>query len=166
MSENPKNIQEYLATKVINYLKDRDEKILLYEKMLKYVRLDECNVCKRFIGVNCIEEGEYSRQRFPSGFVAYNRDVFKEDKYRRCYNAINSDYNCNTIVCGTCEDNCKYPWHKGKFGIPPRRMTDDDYICMTCSGIEQSDQKSHLDLAIAEYNKQQDDKSLIISFKK
>ena len=61
------NIQEYVATAVIKHLKERDEKILKYEQMLKVCKVDECNVCKKFIGVRLNDD--YLGKKLPNKFL-------------------------------------------------------------------------------------------------
>ena len=126
------NINDYVSNHVIEYLKDRDEKIIEYERLLniykKHIIIDDCCVCKKFIGVRKYDKPIYGDKLVCEGAQGY----------RRCYNAM--AYNaltydgCKTIVCGECEDDYKYPWHEGNswFGIAPRHISDDDFICIEC----------------------------------
>ena len=115
-----KNIQECVAAKVINYLKERDNKLQLYEKMLKHV--DICAACHKIIG-----------GRTDDYICLHDHD--DNTGYQRCCNAYESDGGCKFIVCIDCEK--VYPWYKNNswFGVHPRPIDDCDYYCPDCGGF-------------------------------
>lgn len=118
MSIQVNNLQEYLAARVIKYLKERDEylkerddKIKLYEAIFKDAEV--CSECSKLIRVR--DEEIYS---------------YEEEKYRRCGCAQDDD--CRFILCNVCDET--YPWHKNNswFGVHPRSLYSDDFLCPDC----------------------------------
>lgn len=124
-SEQCANLSEYVTAQIIQYLRQRDEELIENERLLNiyktYIVIDECYACKKLIG---------ARKRGAGTDCIY---VAGDDGYRRCWNYL-EDAGCNTVVCAQCEEEYKYPWHEGNswFGIPPRPIRDDDYICIDC----------------------------------
>ena len=122
------NIQEYVVNKIISYIEEKNEThehmIAKVKNMSKTHKIKICQNCLCYIFIN--------RNLCAS---LYEKGVF-----RRCGNYRP----CRFIICAKCEGEApdsdyktNYEWTGNSwFGIPPRPIQDDDYICCPeCPGI-------------------------------
>ena len=110
-----KNLKEYVATKVIDYLKERDLKMKEYEDSKMHI--DKCAKCRKIIGY-----------RFPEDYLF----LHDANKFRRCSGALDDDRKCTFILCSTCDDEYDWGNNNSWFGVSPREIEDDDYCCPNC----------------------------------